>query len=191
MYSQLCWQYFSSELLLVNKKNMENKYDHARFMIERFDHYYDTVNSKGSFYIGLNTFILSGLCAGYISIETKIEQSSCFWVLMVLIFSLCICSIFYTISAISPFVKDNENKDDMPSHIFFGGIARYNLNAFLEKIREENSETIQEDMYRQVHCLANGLTTKFKKLRIVSYLLLLQFITLILLCIYTILNYTS
>ena len=50
---------------------MEIKYEHAKFVIERFDHYYDTVNSKGSFYIGLNTFILGGLCAGYISIADK------------------------------------------------------------------------------------------------------------------------
>lgn len=170
---------------------MNTKYDHAKFLIDRFDHYYDTVNNKGSFYIGLNTFILGGLCAGYISIENKVEQSFCFWVLLISIFILCITSIIYTISALSPFIKDNANGDDIPSLIFFGGIAKHNLNTFLEKINNESIETMQDDMYRQVHCLANGLNSKFKKLKRVSYLLLLQFITIIGLFTYIIKNYTA
>lgn len=45
---------------------MENsKYNHLQFIIQRFDQYFDAINNKGSFYIGLNTFILTGLSAGY------------------------------------------------------------------------------------------------------------------------------
>jgi predicted membrane channel-forming protein YqfA (hemolysin III family) len=169
---------------------MDKKYEHVKFIIERFDHYYDTVNNKGSFYIGLNTFILGGICAGYISIENKIEHSLCLWILLSTIFVLSITAIFYTINAISPYVKDNENNEDTPSLIFFGGITRYNLNAFLEKIKSETIEETNEDMFRQAHCLANGLNAKFRKLRIVSYLLLVQFIVIPLLCIYILKNYT-
>lgn len=159
-------------------------------MIERFDHFYDTVNSKASFYIGLNTFILGGLCAGYISIGKSIVQGFCFWALLIIIFALCIVSIIYTINAISPFLRDNENEDDIPSRVYFGGISKFNLSVFLEKCKGENNETILEDMFRQVHCLANGLNSKFTKLRFVSHLLLFQFTALIFLLIYIIKNYT-
>jgi hypothetical protein len=169
---------------------MEIKYEHAKFVIERFDHYYDTVNSKGSFYIGLNTFILGGLCAGYISIADKMVLGLWFWVLAGLTFAICIASIFFTISAISPFVKDNQNNDDKVSFIFFGGIAKHTLNSFLEQTNNLTLETINEDMQRQTHCLANGLKKKFRKLAFVGYLLVAQFVTLIFLCIYVIKNYT-
>jgi hypothetical protein len=170
---------------------MDKKYEHAKFIIERFDHYYDTVNNKSSFYIGLNTFILGSICAGYIGVGNKVDQGIYFWMLLILIFSLCIVGIVYTINAISPFLKDNENRDDVPSRIFFGGIARYKLNDFLEKCKEEDDHSTLEDMYRQVHCLANGLDSKFKNLKVVSLLLLFQIIIISLFCFYIIKNYTA
>lgn len=169
---------------------MDNKYEHAKFIIERFDHYYDTINNKGSFYIGLNTFIFGGLCAGYISIENKVNQGCLFWLLLVLTFLICIISIFLTITAVSPFLKDNDNNDDNASLIFFGGISKYSLNNFLERIKEEDDDSVKEEMYRQVHCLAKGLKSKFKKLSVVSYLLASQFFCTTIFIIYIIKNYT-
>jgi hypothetical protein len=169
---------------------MDSKYEHAKFIIERFDHYYDTINSKGSFYIALNSFIFGGLCTGYISIENKVTQGFWFWLLLVLPFIICIISILYTITAVSPFLKDNDNNDDNNSLVFFGGIAKHSLNHFIEKIRSENDDSIREEMYRQIHCLAKGLKSKFDKLFIVSYLLAFQFVLITIFIIYIIKNYT-
>lgn len=169
---------------------MDSKYEHAKFIVERFDHYYDTINNKGSFYIAIHTFIFGGLCAGYISIENKVTHGFWFWLLLILTFIICLASILYTITAVSPFLRDNYNYDDNNSLIFFGGIAKHSLNHFLEKMRYENDDSVREEMYRQIHCLAKGLKSKFKKLFIVSYLLLLQFLLITILIIYIIKNYT-
>lgn len=169
---------------------MDSKYEHAKFIIERFDHYYETVNNKGSFYIGLNTFIFGGLCAGYITVGNKISQDFWFWFLLICTFLICILSIFLTINAVSPFLKDNDSNDDNYSLIFFGGISKYNLNNFLDKIKEENDDSIKEEMYRQVHCLAKGLELKFRRLSRVSYLLATQFFLITIFIIYIIKNYT-
>lgn len=165
------------------------KYEHVKFLIERFDHYYESINSKGSFLIGLNTFILSGICAGYISFENKITQCTYSWGLLIFIFGLCLFSILHTIRAISPFTKDNDSNDDTPSLIYFGGIARYELNSFIEKFKSTTVETINEDMYRQVHSLAKGLKAKYSKLSTVSYCLLAEFFLIIFLSIYIIQNF--
>ncbi len=110
--------------------------------------------------------------------------------LLVLTFLICIISIFLTITAVSPFLKDNDNNDDNASLIFFGGISKYSLNNFLERIKAEDDDSVKEEMYRQVHCLAKGLKSKFKKLSIVSYLLASQFFCTTIFIIYIIKNYT-
>jgi hypothetical protein len=168
---------------------MNTKYEHAKFIIERFDHLYDTINNKGSFYIGLNTFILGGICAGYVAVGDKIDKGVYFWILLGSIFLLCIVAILYTINAISPFLRDNQNNENTPSLIYFGGIARYNLNTFISKVETNSNEEILEDMRRQAHCLATGLISKFRKLRVVSFLLLLQLIIIAIIFIYLVKNY--
>jgi hypothetical protein len=152
----------------------DKKYEHARFLIERFDHYYDTVNNKGAFYIGLNTFILSGLCIGYLTVIDKINAGYAFWALLIGMFSSCIGSMVYTLKAVMPYLKDNHVNDDQRSLIFFGGIAKHEANFFLEKFTKSTDEKILEDMIRQVHTLAKGLNTKFQNLKIASIFIIAE-----------------
>lgn len=78
--------------------------------------------------------------------------------------------------------------DDIPSLIYFGGIAKFNQTTFIKKLKSYSDELIEEDMFRQVHCLASALKRKFAKLRAVSFLLLAQFSAIIIFTIYIIIQ---
>lgn len=156
---------------------MLNKYEHTKFIIERFDHYYDTVNSKGSFYIGINTFILGGICAGYITLYDKMHApiSLWLWVFLFLLFVFCISSTLCTIRAITPYSKDNHSGINKPSLMYFGGIAKHELCYFKEKFNEQDDQATLNDVIQQAHSLAKGLEKKFKYLKWASYFLTTQY----------------
>jgi hypothetical protein len=152
-----------------------NKYEHTKFLIERFDHYYDTINNKGAFYIGLNSTIFGGISVGYTSLYTKVECSIWIWLLLISLLVFCFLSIAFTIIAMRPYTKDNHVNDDYHSLVFFGGIAKHEANNFIQKYKVQTEDAINEDMYRQTHCLAKGLEYKFHKLKLASNMLIVQF----------------
>jgi hypothetical protein len=158
---------------------MNQKYDHIKFIIERFDNLSDTINNKGLFYIGLNTFILSGISVGLTSLYKDINSSIGIWIFLAAVVICCLVSSLFTISAIKPYMKDNFSGNDNPSLMFFGGIARYELSYLKQKIDTQTPEQITDDAIQQMHSLAKGLTNKFKKLRVASYLLQIQFCLLL------------
>jgi hypothetical protein len=165
------------------------KYEHAKFLIERFDHYYDNINSKGAFYIGLNTFLLSGVVIGYTSFFGKINFSLLIWILIFLQIMFCLASIAFTIFAIKPYSKDNHANDESPSLLYFGGIAKHECTHFKQKFIAQEKEELLVDMLQQVHSLARGLKIKFTRLKLASLFILLQFTVMIPLFILFIQNY--
>lgn len=155
------------------------KYEHTKFIVERFDHYYDAANNKGSFYIGLNTFIFGGICVGYLSLHDKINSNGWIWVLFVLLVLCNVLSTFFTIWALMPFLKDNHYEIESPSLIYFGGIAKHELSYFKEKFNQSTSDSMLDDIVQQAHCLAKGLSKKYKKLKQASHFVVVQFIVML------------
>jgi hypothetical protein len=164
--------------------NSMNKYEHSKFLIERFDHYYDSVNNKGAFLLGINTFLLGGVCAGYISLIDKVKIDMYLTALSILTVVPCLISIFLTICAITPYLKDNHLNDDNPSLFFFGGIARHECQYFIEKYERLEEPDILNDSVRQIHSLARGLSSKFSYLKKASAFLKIEFIVLVPLLLY-------
>jgi len=158
---------------------MENKYEHIKFIIQRFDHYYDTVNSKGAFYIGLNTFIFGGLCAGYISLHKELAVGWLIWTLLGILMTSSIACTIFTIRAIKPYRKDNQGNINSPSLMFFEGIAKHEFSFLKEKMDQQTPERITEDALCQMHSLARGLSDKFRNLSIASNLLWAQFVVMV------------
>ena len=158
------------------------KIEHSRFLINRFDHYNDSINNKGAFYLSINTFILGGICIGYSSYCKEIKACGELypWLIFIATFLLilCLASILCTIVAITPYLKDNHVNDDQPSLIFFGGISRYQCSMFVDKFLAQTESSMVEDCARQNHSLAKGLTTKFKWLTIASRFLLGEYVFL-------------
>jgi hypothetical protein len=156
-----------------------DKYEHLKFLIERYDNSYDSTNNKGVFYIGLNTFILSGISASYISLYDKIEFGYFICALLSLLLISCFISTILTIVAIKPFTKDNEANDINPSLMFFGGVAKHEASFFKEKFSAQSKDDLLNEMLKQTHCLAKGLNKKFKRLQTASNFITLQFCILI------------
>ncbi len=152
------------------------KYEHAKLIIERFDHYYDGVNNKGAFYIGLNTFILGGVCVGYLSLHSQVEANIGFWVLFGGLVLSNILSIFYTIQALMPFLRDNHTNEERSSLIYFGSIAKHQLSYFREKFNEADEASVLDDLVEQLHCLATGLRKKYSYLKRAGWSIFCQFI---------------
>jgi hypothetical protein len=161
------------------------KIEQARYQINRFDHYNDSINNKGAFYLSINTFIFGGLCVGYGSYCEKIKQSGIYYpwligIAAILLFC-CLASILCTIVAITPYLKDNHVNDDQPSLIYFGGISRYACNDFLDKFSNQSETSMLTDCSRQTHSLAKGLTRKFRWFVLGNYFLLVEYVLLIIL----------
>lgn len=158
---------------------MIEKYEHAKFAIERFDHYYDSVNNKGAFYIGLNTFLLGGLFVGFVTLYNQVAKPQYLWV-MLICFALCgVISIVATIFAINPFLLSGKKKSRNRSLIFFGSIAEYQKENFIKTFLDQDSSRILNDTVTQTWFLAKGLDLKYKRLKIAGYLLIIQFVLLI------------
>ncbi|OLY95709.1 hypothetical protein SAMN05444008_1208 [Cnuella takakiae] len=155
------------------------KYEHAKFIIERFDHYYDGVNNKGAFYIGLNTFIFGGICVGYLSLHDKVTADALFWTLFSVLVISNILSTFFTITALMPFLKGNHQGLELPSLVYFGGIARHGLSHFKERFEKADGATMLDDLLQQAYCLAQGLDSKYKKLKYAAMCVVAQFITML------------
>ncbi|RYZ21834.1 MAG: hypothetical protein EOO16_11500 [Chitinophagaceae bacterium] len=153
--------------------------EQAKFVIGRYDHYYDSVNTKGSFIIGLNTFLLGGLLAGYVGLYEKIEIPQ--WIVALIIaFGLCsILSSMLTVFAIHPFLNSGNKDTKKRSQIFFGSVSQYDRENFIEAFKARTEQQIVNDLSCQVWILATGLTKKYDYLRIAGWLLIVQLILLV------------
>lgn len=144
--------------------------ERLQFCIQRFDHFYDSTNNKGNVILVLNTFIIGGLSALYPAIIDKVYTT--LWVNMsfIVLILIGLAATFFTLSAIVPYLS---SKTD--SLLYFGSIA--NLDSHVFQVRSQNiSEDDELTDYRsQVHQLSNGLFVKFKKLRIATILISIQF----------------
>jgi hypothetical protein len=153
----------------------KGKLETLKHTIDRYDHYYDSVNNKGNLYLTLGTFLLGGIITGFYSIKDTIADRND--ILFFLWFGLltCVVSLILTLWATSPYLsrkKDNPNG----SVLFFGDVSSFSFQSFSKMYLNVNEEGIYEDYLKQVHLLALGLQKKFYRLQIASYLLIGCFI---------------
>ena len=151
------------------------KIEHLQFVVNRYDHYYDAVNNKGQFFLGLNTFIIGVLGATYSFLNDKVY--SCSWVIYLFMgvsFISAFISIFHTLRAVLPFVENNTR-----SLIFFASVSQMQVKDFVEEAKNASEMKFEEDLTFQVHQLATGLTKKYKRLTYAGYFIAIEFIALI------------
>jgi hypothetical protein len=154
------------------------KIETLKHSIDRYDHYYDSVNNKGSLFLTLNTFLLGGIITGYYSIKEGISGhfDVMFFVFIALI--SCLASIFYTLWSIIPYL--NKQADSLNgSLISFGNVANVSFNSFKQMYDTLTEEKLIEDYLQQAHLLTKGLQMKFCRLRTATYLLGICFSSII------------
>lgn len=159
-----------------NQLTTNEQIDITQFNISRYDNYYDSVNNKGMFYLTFNTFILSGMCASFITLKPSINSNIIIYILLIIILITCTISIIYTIISLNPFLKSNYlNTSSRKSLLFFGDVASISANEYVDSCKNQTRNELLEDLINQNHALANGLNMKFKRLKCAGDLILVQF----------------
>jgi len=141
------------------------------FNINRFDHYYDSVNNKSAVFLGLSTFIVGGLVAAYPSILELVECGVLVHLVMTSVIALGIAIMIIVILASTPFL--GRETDSM---YYFGSISRMTqVNYTNKSISGYTDEDELTDLRNQVHQLSCGLEKKFVKLQLAGKLFTIQF----------------
>ena len=104
------------------------------FLVSRYDHYYDSVNNKGMFYLTFNSSLLSGICGSYIALKAIINASITLHSLVIILFVTTVLSSVYTILSINPFLKKCiSSSNTFSSLMFFGDVAKKSNEEFIQK----------------------------------------------------------
>jgi hypothetical protein len=151
-----------------------NKSENLKFILERYDHYIESVQSKSNLYITLNTLIVTGSIA-ILTTTDLLKFNITLLALLIIIVLASIVSIIITLIALIPYLKTSQTK----SVIFFNDVSSEKENDYYEKMHLITDENFDKDITKQIHCVAKGLTLKYKKLKWAGLLLIFQFITII------------
>ncbi|HRN48399.1 MAG TPA: DUF5706 domain-containing protein [Niabella sp.] len=158
--------------------SLPDKIDTLKHTMDRYDHYYDSINNKGNLFLTLNTFLLGGIITGYYSIKDTISDGCVvtFFVWIALI--SCLLSLGFTLWAILPYLNKQANSVN-GSVINFGNVSNIPLESFKNMYANATDEKRYEDYVQQVYLLAQGLQRKFSRLKTATYLLAACFVCII------------
>ena len=155
-----------------------DKIECLKHTIDRYDHYYGTINSKGNFFLTLNTFLLGGMITGYYGIKGTITGRCDIVVFLWMGLICCLLSISFTLWAIIPYL--NKESDDVNGSVInFGNVSNISFEGFKRMYAKITEEKRYMDYITQVYLLACGLQKKFRRLKIATYLLVGCFICII------------
>lgn len=159
----------------MNEK-MEAKLENLKFILTRLDTYIESSQNKSNLYLALNTIILGGVIT-IISVLDDLNCNQLLNFLLLLIAIASIMSILITLSAINPYMKSSRGKEK--SIFFFDDIAECTSRSDYQRLlKDEVDNELIDDMCSQVYSVAKGLRVKYKRLRIVGYIIAGEFIVL-------------
>lgn len=154
-----------------------NTIERSKFIINRIDHYYNGVNLKGTFFLGVNTFILGGCIAAFKAdcFAQSIPNEPLFIISLLLVGLFSSASIAFVLLSILPFLKSG-NSYEYKSAIFFGSIASQDFKE-LQNGMQVSDSVFEEDLIKQIHTLSKGLKSKFIMIRNAGILLFLSIVS--------------
>lgn len=143
--------------------------ENLKFILERYDHYIESVQSKSNLYITLNTFMLTGAITLYAGFKDQLDGCLRVWLLVII--GISILSLIYTLLALIPQTK----KTEQDSVIFFGKVAEKNQpDEYYESIKNMDEENFKKDLAQQVQQVAEIVHKKHIHLRNTNQLLIVQ-----------------
>lgn len=145
--------------------------ERLHFCIGRFDQYYDSVNSKSNVQLALVVFVTGGLISLYPWMQQKVDCTLYVHLLLGAEILIGLTAVLLTLMATTPYLASRGN-----SLHYFGSIAKMSDRQFAGQSQRMTATEETEDLRTQVLALAKGLRAKFIKLRIVSWLIIAQFI---------------
>lgn len=139
--------------------------------IGRYDHYYDSINNKSNVLLSLGIFIVGGLVAPYPFLLEKVNCNLWFHLNMSILIASGVANLLLITWTSIPFLPKHGN-----SLLYFGDVGRLTKIEFSNQSATSLPAAELEDLRNQVHALATGLRSKFKRLQVAGYLLMAQFI---------------
>jgi hypothetical protein len=150
-----------------------------KYLIGRYDHYYDSINNKSQFFLGLNTFIIGSGGALYAFARDGGELTPLLKCCICIIIVLATLSAAITLYSILPYLKSKKG-----SLIFFGSVAMFKDDEYENAARNCSEAAIYKDLSTQVNHLAKGLIRKYKLLRLAGWILFAEFLVIPAVCIF-------
>jgi hypothetical protein len=157
--------------------------EHRHFMINRFDHYYDSINNKANLFLAINTFLIGGLFTALALLPGYLNSATGASFCIIFMLALNIASVLFTLLSLLPYAKTCGE-----SLVYFGDISRMDIKTFLEKFSPQQSEQLSTDLDQQIYFLARGLNKKFRNLFIAGVFFFVEAIVLVPLIISVIIN---
>jgi hypothetical protein len=141
-----------------------NKIEKVRYIINRLDHYIETINSKANLVLACNAVIIGGILTGF-AFGSKIELS-CYqrtWLILTIFCGLtsCLC----TVIAVLPFTRSRGTETEK-SLFFFKDIVSYTLQDYVNFLNDQTEHSEFIDLATQAHNISEGLKQKFSKMRV-------------------------
>ncbi|MGN6298309.1 MAG: Pycsar system effector family protein [Ginsengibacter sp.] len=155
---------------MKNSSDLSIKMEMLKHTMDRYDHYYDSINNKGNLFLALNTFLLGGIITRYYSIKESVGERSNLLFFTWLAAICCLLSIGFTLWAIIPYLNKHV-ESEKSSVMYFGDVSLLTFPNFKKKYEQITEYKKYEDYLQQVHLLAQGLQKKFFRLQIATYLL--------------------
>lgn len=152
--------------------NTKDKVEELKFIVTRFDHYYDSINNKANLYLSINTFFFGGALVGYNSLDKVHHFNS--WIVVIILIPFLLSNIIsfsFTLSAIRPFTRKHFTKNSM---LFFGDVSRMPESKWQAGWESMSHDTWEDDLKCQTQLLAIGLQRKFENLSCATSFLAIQ-----------------
>lgn len=162
--------------------------EEIKFIVGRYDHYYEGINSKGNLYLALNTFVIGGVITGFFSLRANDDLCQILNVIFFVELVICLGSTLFTLSAVKPFFWKRKIRNTS-SIYFFDDVANLNLDDYKARCLNQSPEEFVDDLIGQAHQLATGLKQKFFRIKIASRLIALQAIAIVIFTVIYSLNY--
>lgn len=159
--------------------NINEKIESLKHTIDRYDHYYDSINNKGNLYMAINTFLIAGIITGYCSIKDDYQINFLDNLFVGLAILSTLISVLYTLKAIIPYMNSCDKKNNT-SLLNYTAISSLEINDFKSSFSELSEQFLYEDYTIQTYQLAKGLQLKFTFLKCATYALGSSFIFILL-----------
>lgn len=155
-----------------NQMTNKEKNEELKFVIGRFDHYYDSINNKGNLYLTINTFILGGIIVGYYTLDQTFHfRNSVLFTAFIPVILCNLISSTFTFLAIAPFARRFKGGN---SRLFFADVSQQALTKWRQQWEGLTDEIWQVELQSQSHQLSIGLNRKFKRLSYATLFIWLQ-----------------
>ncbi len=162
----------------LGNMTITEKINQLKFIIGRYDTYYASVNSKGSFYLTVNTFLFTSIIGGFFTQPDHGSLSIGLYILFSLAVIFSCLSISFTLLAIKPYLNTKADNTD-GSIVFFGDVADYHLNKFVSTWTHLTESQFYDDLVRQQYLLSCGLQRKFRFINFATWAIALQILIII------------